>query len=511
MIHINNLSYTIENREILEKVNLVVNKGEKIGLVGVNGAGKSTLLKIIAGILEPIEGDIQKKNVKISYLEQEVKRSIDELSQTISKSETNLSIEEYLVLKKGLDIEPWEIAKYLNNMNVADKGPEDSFMNLSGGQKIKVEIIATLNSNPDLLILDEPTNFLDIPTSEWLMKYLCDFRNSVLVVSHDLRLMNRSINRIWYLNEITHKVESFNGNYDKFLIFKERQSEWLVKALKNEEKRVKKMIITAQTLSGRKSSNEKVRAAKLLNKALEKKKDIEEEKVKINTKSKKMRLRFEIDQVSSKKVITARGVSKRYGKLNVLNSVNIDIERGDRVIVVGRNGIGKTTLLKILSGNLKQDGGSIEYGSNLKIGYYAQEYDGLDYSKSIIDNFLEDDNARKLGRYRILQILSGFLFQESRIDQKVETLSGGEKTRLALAKLIVKNNNLLLLDEPTTYLDPKSQDILLDSLKEFKGTMVLVSHVPDFVKGVNPDKVLLLPEERYTFYEDRYLNRVREE
>lgn len=189
----------------------------------------------------------------------------------------------------------------------------------------------------------------------------------------------------------------------------------------------------------------------------------------------------------------------------------MEITRGERVIVVGRNGIGKTTLLKILSGNLKQDGGTYKFGYNVDLGYYAQELDGLDYSDSLINNFLKDTKASELGRKRIMEILSMFLFSDERLDQKVGTLSGGEKTRLALAKLMTQNNNVLLMDEPTTYLDPKSQNILLESLNHYKGTIILVSHMPDFVDKFKPDKVLLLPEERFTFYEDKYLVRVRQE
>lgn len=504
MVQIKDLTYTIDDRLILDDINLVINKGEKIGLVGVNGAGKSTLLKIITGINEPDKGAILSRS-SIAYLEQEIKKNID------SNKYDALTIEEYLVLEKGLDLQAWEISKYMNFMNVGEKTPEDVFGSLSGGQKIKIELIAIITQQPDLLVLDEPTNFLDIPTAEWLMRYLSDYPNAVLVVSHDLRLMNRSIDRIWHLNEITHKVESFNGNYDQFLTFKERQSEWLVKALKNQEKKVNKMIETAQTLAGRKSAAEKIRSAKILNKALEQKKVLEQEKKVINTKSRKMRIEFTAERTSGLNVLTVKNLHKNFGEKQVLKDITMEITRGERVIVVGRNGIGKTTLLKILSGNLKQDGGTYKFGYNVDLGYYAQELDGLDYSDSLINNFLKDTKASELGRKRIMEILSMFLFSDERLDQKVGTLSGGEKTRLALAKLMTQNNNVLLMDEPTTYLDPKSQNILLESLNHYKGTIILVSHMPDFVDKFKPDKVLLLPEERFTFYEDKYLVRVRQE
>ncbi len=504
MIQIKDLTYTVEDRPILSQINLVMNDNEKIGLVGVNGAGKSTLLKLISGILEQDSGNIQIKGT-ISYLEQEIKRNIE--NDTFNQ----YSIEEYLVLEKGLEIESWEISKFLNHMNVEGKGYDSIFGSLSGGQKIKVELIAILYKEPDLLILDEPTNFLDIPTAEWLMKYLSGYKKGVLVVSHDLRLMNKSIDRIWYLNEITHKIESFNGNYDQFISFKEKQNEWLVKALKNQEKDVKKMMQTAQVLAGRKSAAEKIRSSKILAKAMEKKEVLEKDKRVINSRSRRMRISFELDRVSGKRVLETKNLGKQFGNTTVLKDINLTLDRGERLIVVGRNGIGKTTLLKILAGKHEATKGEFKFGYNVDLGYYAQEFDGLDYEKSIIDNFMRDGKANLLGRRRIMEILSMFLFSDERLDQKAGTLSGGEKTRLSLAKLMTQNNNTLLLDEPTTYLDPTSQNTLLESLNNYKGTIILVSHVPDFVEKFKPDKVLLLPEEKFTFYESKYLNRVRAE
>ncbi|MBI2356978.1 ABC-F family ATP-binding cassette domain-containing protein [Candidatus Dojkabacteria bacterium] len=504
MVNIKDIVYTVEDRMILDHIDLVINNGEKIGLVGVNGAGKSTFLKIITGILEQEKGIIS-TNGTIAYLEQEIKRNLD------NTDNDSYTIEEYLVLEKGLDIQAWEVSKYLNHMNVSDKSAESIFGSLSGGQKIKVELIAILFQEPDLLVLDEPTNFLDIPTAEWLMRYLSEYKKSVLVVSHDLRLMNKSIDRIWYLNEHTHKIESFNGNYDQFLTFKERQSEWLVKALKNQEKQVDKLFKTAQVLSSRKSAAEKIRASKLFAKAEEKKIELEEKKTEGSKKSRKMRIEFELERLSGKSVLEVSNISKSYNGKKILNDVSFSLLRGERMIIVGRNGIGKTTLLKILAGKIEATSGSFKYGYNVDLGYYAQEFDGLDYSKSLIQNFMEDSKAKQLGRNRILEILSMFIFKSDRLDQKVGTLSGGEKTRLAIAKLMTMNCNTLLLDEPTTYLDPASQNTLLESLKNYKGTIVLVSHVPEFVEKFKPDKVLLLPEEKFTFYEEKYLNKVRAE
>lgn len=497
MLNVNNVSLEKGSKEILKDINLILSPTDKVGLVGVNGAGKTTLLKLIAGIEEPDYGDIQVKG-SMSYIAQETHNQME-----IAKH-SNLTIGEYIIIQKGVDAEEWEIMKLLNNLKMGGKDCDSKLSELSGGQKIKVELIRILLEESDLLILDEPTNFLDIPSAEWLMSYLITYPKAVLVVSHDLRLMNKGITKIWYLNEREQNVEVYRGNYEQFLKVKKERDEFLFKQLISEERKAKKMFELAQNLSGRKSVKEKRRAARRFEQARELKENVKELEMKTR-KGKRMRVSIPIPEQSNKFVLGVEHISKEYVEdVPVLKDVSFEVERYQRVAIIGRNGVGKTTLLKILAGRLEASSGSYAWGFNTNVGYYSQENEDLDYSETVWEN------VRKLdwGSLDKRKFLGRFLLTGDMVNQKVRTLSGGEKTRLALAKLFAVGHNVLLLDEPTTYLDPGSQEILLGALQEYKGTILLVSHEPNFVKELGIDKVLLMPEEYFGYYKEEYIDRV---
>lgn len=507
MVTIDNITIERGNKKLLDGVSLFIAPQDKIGLVGVNGAGKSSLLKAIVGEVEQDRGRIN-VSCDYAYLAQEThKEKRTETSNFEGRSTNDLTIEEYLCIYNGLDLQPWEISRMLNYLNLSHKTPSDKMGDLSGGQLIKVEIIKLLFLQPSLLILDEPTNFLDIPSAEWLMTYLAGYPKAVLAVSHDLRLMNRGLTRIWYLNERVKKVEVYNGNYDKFIQLKQLQEEWLVKQIKLEDKKYKKMIESAAVLSSRNSTSEKMKAAKIREKAKE---------VKIQTqvmseglkKSKKMKLRFDVAVVSGRKVLSVKKVKMSFGGNHVLRDVSFEIERKNKLVVIGRNGVGKTTLLKIITGKLAAESGSVELGHNVEIGYYSQEYEDLEYNKSVIENMYADKRIFAMEDSQVRKILGGFLFSGDKVHQRVSSLSGGEKTRLAMAKILAVGSNLLLLDEPTTYLDPASQKILLEALGGYNGTLVIVSHEPDFVRDLKPDYALLMPEEKITHFDESHLQLV---
>jgi ATPase subunit of ABC transporter with duplicated ATPase domains len=501
MLEIRNLQYEIGGKTILKDVSAFLGSNEKTGLVGVNGAGKSTLLKLIVGKIEKDSGEIN-INGTYSYLSQEIHKEI-----AFRYSDQTLTIGEYLILDQGLDIEEWEINKFLNNLNMKDKDSYSILSELSGGQKIKVELIRILLKKPDLLILDEPTNFLDIPSSEWLMKYLINYPNAVLVVSHDLRLMNRGLSKIWFLNELNKNVEVYKGNYEKFLKLKEIQDASLVRSIMNMEKDSKRLEKSAQQLAGRKTYKEAKRAAKRFEKVEELKEEIRM-KEKMLSKSKRMKITLPIPARCSRKVLGVTGISKSFGSNIVLKDVNFEVERGQKVVVIGKNGVGKTTLLKIFAGKLEPTSGNFVWGENVLLGYYAQEYEDLDYKKTVLENVSSVPTLEGWTSQYWRQFLGRFLITGDMVDQRVGTLSGGEKTRLALAKLFSQNLNVLLLDEPTTYLDPASQEVLLSALKEYKGTIIMVSHEPHFVGGLGVDHVLLMPEEKFLYYDIKYLQRV---
>ncbi len=497
MLNIEKISLNRGNKEILKNVTLTIDTNEKIGLVGVNGAGKSTLLKIAVGREEPDLGTISFKG-NISYLAQETHRGLD------IENYPELTIGEYLIIEKEIEAEEWEIKKLLNHLKMEDKSCDSKLSELSGGQKIKVEIIKILLEESDLLVLDEPTNFLDIPSAEWLMRYLISYPKAVLVVSHDLRLMNKGLSKIWYLNEKTHDVEVYRGNYEQFLKVKALRDEFLVKQLESEEKKAQKVFELAQGLSGRKSIKEKKRAARKFEEAKVMKDEVNELKIKL-AKSKKMRIGIPTPSQSSMNVLEVSNISKSYiDPITVLKDVSFKVHRYERVAIIGKNGVGKTTLLKILAGKQGSTSGSYEWGYGTDVGYYSQENEDLNLNMTVWENVERLD----WGNIDKRKFLGGFLISGDMVDQKVCTLSGGEKTRLALAKLFAGRHNVLLLDEPTTYLDPDSQKILLNALKEYKGTIIIVSHEPVFVRELDIEKVLLMPEERFTYFKDEYLERV---
>lgn len=499
MLQITNLELQQGSKLLLKNVTQRINENEKIGIVGVNGSGKSSLLKTIVGQIPSEEGVI-KMDGEIAYLSQEV--HIDNTHD----SDPTLTVEDYLALTVERVVESWEIAKLMNLMNLDGKDPWSLISEMSGGQKVKVEIIKLLLSSSDLLILDEPTNFLDIPTAEWLMSYLVKYQGAVLIVSHDLRLMNKAINQIWFLNEFTKSIDVFPGNYNEFMEKKAAQDEALAHKLKLQEREAIKLMDKAQ-----KKRNEGQRkgdiAQRMEAKAQALKQQTREESVALK-KSAKMNLRFDTKVFPGRKVLETDGLSKAFGKLQVLKSVSFEVLRGETHVIIGKNGVGKSTLLKILTGNIEADSGSFNWGHNVDFGYYAQEYEGLDYNDTLFNNLKNDTRLDELYEEDIRKILGTFLFSGDKAFQDVGSLSGGEKTRLALAKLFAGGYNTLILDEPTTYLDPQSQTILLDALKSYEGTLLIVSHVPDFVNALKPDYVYLMPEEKTRYFEEKYLDRV---
>lgn len=499
MLTIKNLSLQLGDKLLFNNVSLMLHRKEKVGIVGVNGSGKSSLLKTILGQIKPENGGIQMDG-KIAYLSQEV--HID----NAFKDNEGITIFDYISLNSDKYIEEWEVSKFINFLNLTHKTSQSIISELSGGQKVKVEIIKILLSEPDLLILDEPTNFLDIPTAEWLMGYLVKYPEAVLVISHDLRLMNRAIDKIWFLNEFTKQVEIFAGSYEEFIRKKSIQDDVLAKRLKQQDKEYVRLHKVAERKKSGVGGKGAI-AARIRGKAEDLKEQTTKEREGLR-KSMKMNLKFTIKEFPGREILRTEGISKTYEPLKVLKSVDLEIERGDRVVIIGRNGAGKSTLLKILTGNTQADSGSFKWGLNVDVGYYAQEYEGIQYDKTVIENMREDRRLDDHSMQDLRKVLGSFMFSGEKVGQKVGSLSGGEKTRLALAKIFAGGYNTLILDEPTTYLDPMSQVVLQDALINYEGTLIIVSHVPDFVNAVNPNKVLLMPEEEFRLYDEKFLDLV---
>ena len=338
------------------------------------------------------------------------------------------------------------------------------------------------------------------------MGYLTKYPEAVLVVSHDLRLMNRAINKIWFLNEFTKKIDVFNDNYENFLVKKALEDENLAKRLKDQDKKVVQLHAKAEKLKiGLEGKG--ALSARMHDKADAMKEEVEEARKGLQ-KSAKMSVKFEVKQFPGRRILDVNNLAKSYGNHQVLKNVTFEVIRGETTVIIGKNGAGKSTLLKLLTGNIEANSGSFEWGHNVDYGYYAQEYEGLDYKQNLYDNLRNDVRLDNLYEQDIRRILGTFLFSGDKVNQDVGTLSGGEKTRLAIAKLFAGGFNTLILDEPTTYLDPTSKGILLDALKKYEGTLILVSHLPDFVQELEPERVILMPEEKSCLYHEKFLDRV---
>ena len=486
MIQIKNLTFSYGEKPLYENVNITISKGQKVGLVGPNGSGKSTLLSIITGKENGYTGNVVVLGSAI-LVPQEIKHD--------PIMESSVSVREYI--DKEFILEDHDILKIFSGLELTvslDANPNT----LSGGQKTKLALARALVMKPDTLLLDEPTNFMDKAGKSWVMRFLSDYEGGVIVISHDLDLMNKKIDKVLAVNPYSREIEEYKGNYTDYIRLKKQKDENLRKQveiktrhLKSLEKAYTKLYTFDAKRSVARRRIERERAA-----LPELPPDVKSIKIKLPEPQKVGELVFK-----------AVNLSKDYGNLSVLKDVNLSLLRNERMVLVGPNGSGKSTLIKTLTGNLAQTSGSIYKDSNLNFGYYSQEFESFNFSKTVLDTFVEQTEkdagfARAfLGRY----MLSG-----DKSFQTVGSLSGGEKTRLSIAILTGKQTNLLILDEPTTYLDVLSQRIILESLKEYKGTMILVSHTPEFVKEIKPTKAFLFPEEKMVIWDDDILNRIGE-
>jgi len=498
MFTLNKITFGYLNEPILNEITGTIGPGQKVGLIGVNGAGKSTLLKIIVGETNPDFGSVQ-NTMTTGYIAQEL--------STDTQFDNIETIREFINIDSSSPFPDHSISKFLAKIGMSDKTPDSRFHELSGGQKTKAAIVKLLLEEPQLLVLDEPTNFLDIPSANWLMFYLGTYSGAVLVVSHDLRLMNKNIDKIWFLNEVTKKVEQYKGTYEKFIAQKDLEDEHLIKRIEKEQQLYKKLLKTASHLGRHNSTRAKMKGAKYRAKAAALKQKIPRQK----KSRKKMKIRYDIRREPGYKILEVENVAKSFqtdtGMKQVLFNINFQLTRKQRLVVIGVNGAGKSTLLKIISGILQPDDGPagkalVEIGHNVDLGYYAQEYENFKPDSTPLSEF----DSKEEGKIR--GFLGNFLFSRDQVFQKTSSLSGGEKTRLALAKLFYQGHNFLLLDEPTTFLDPESQRILSDALTSYPATVILISHNPSLVEAINPTHALLLPEEKFTHYDHSLLDRV---
>jgi ATPase subunit of ABC transporter with duplicated ATPase domains len=479
MITVKNLSYSYGSNPIFEEVSFYVDKNSKIGLVGANGAGKSTLLKLLDGEEMPDEGKIEMGG-KILSVPQEVKH--DPIMEASS------SIREYLDPKK--EKEDYELLRIMAKLELSRFALSDQPHNMSGGQKTKLAIVRALVQEPDILLMDEPTNFLDIEGKEWVMQFLGHYPNTLIVISHDLNLLDKNIDKVLEVNKISHKINEYNGTYSDYVKQKEEQEALLSKSIRVQKKRIielKKGYSKAAQATSEKGVRQKIQLRRRIEK-------LEESLPQIPVEAKKIRMQLPTPAWVGEVPLWAEHISKSFGAKKILNDVSLDIHRGERIALMGRNGAGKSTFIKILMGLQQPDSGEIIYDDRIKIGYYSQEFEMFDFEKNLIETMRD---FCSLGETQMRSILGRFMFSGDKIFQKVGTLSGGEKTRLSIAQLLAQDFNLLILDEPTTYLDVLSQRLILEALKNYEGAMVVVSHTPEFIAELKPSRKLFLPENKW--------------
>ena len=526
-MNIKNLTMNFGMQQIFEDVTLQIKDNEHVGIIGVNGAGKSTFFKLIMGKITPDMGKIiMKPGTRIGFLPQVISdeilsieisvfdylldgRPIKKLEKDLENAYLEASLESdekklNVILNKISKIQAKldyydqygaesSLLKIIDGMNIDSNLLDLNLNQLSGGQKSKIAFARLLYSNPEVLLLDEPTNHLDVDTKDYIINYLKNYKGTVLVISHDVDFLNEVVSSILYVDKTTHKMELYPGNYEKYMkIRNERlktQERILEKQLVEEEK-LKKII--AKYIGG---NEKKANIAKDRIKKLEK---LEKEKVVLEKKKKFTNFKISMNHPSGIVPIKVENLTFGYNKENILiNDLTFDLSRGEKFLIVGENGIGKSTLLKLLMGYLKPISGNISVGDKTEIGYYAQEHELLESDKNIVDNFKNTG----LGIRDLRSFLGNFLFSGDDVFKMVSVLSPGERSRVALAKLALTGANLLILDEPTNHLDPETQKIIADTFKNYEGTMLVVSHNLEFVDNLGIERMLMLPSGQIRYYD----------
>ena len=522
MINLKNVSINFGTQDVLEKINIQINKQEKIGIVGPNGQGKSTLFNLINNEIEPTEGSVMvPKNIKSSYMHQNVEliykeetileytqkindeiESIQSKINTITNSLQNLpnnkkqidelSIlnERYLVLG-GYDLE--HLAKSaLSGLGFKESDLNESFKNFSGGWKMRGELARLLISNPELLLLDEPSNYLDLPAIEWLKKYLENYQGTMLMISHDRYLLNTLTTKTIEINKGI--ATRYEGNYDYYSIEKKEREIHLI----NKERNLSKQREEIQNFINRFRYNSK--KAPLVQSRIKMLAKMDE--VEIRKTSEISNFQIPEPPKSGRNIISIKNGNFSYKSgVNILNDLNLEINKNEKFAFIGANGAGKTTLLKILCEKLKLEYGEISLGHNVIRGYQSQEFgEVLDPNLSVFETIANNNNDSESN---LRKILGNFGFNKEDIYKKTQILSGGEKIRLSFARLFSNPPNFLLLDEPTTHLDIDGRIKLEQLLKNYEGTFCIVSHDITFIKNVNAD-IIHVDKNKITRYHGNY-------
>ena len=541
MITATDLELRAGTRILLSGATLRVQPGDRIGLVGRNGAGKTTSLRVLAGEGEPYAGDLMRKG-EVGYLPQDPRegnlsvtakdrvlsaRGLDELLREMEKAQSAMSehaddsqrdrevrrygrLEERFAALGGYAAES-EAARICANLGLADRVLAQQIGTLSGGQRRRVELARILFAASEAgsggggagttLLLDEPTNHLDADSVNWLRAFLKGHNGGLVVISHDVELLADVVNKVWVLDATRGVVDTYNMTWQRYLDARAADEKRRRRERANAEKKASALQTQADKM--RAKATKAVAAQNMARRAQRLLSGLEE----VRQADKVARIRFPEPAPCGKTPLTAEGLSKSYGSLEIFSGVDLAIDRGSRVVVLGLNGAGKTTLLRLLGGMEPADSGEVVPGHGLRIGYYAQEHETLDHQASVWDNVRHA--APDTPEQQLRSLLGTFLFTGEQLDQPAGTLSGGEKTRLALAGLVSSAANVLLLDEPTNNLDPASRERVLDALRGYTGAVVLVTHDPGAVEALEPERVILLPDGTEDHWSADYLELVQ--
>ena len=512
---------------------LRIQPGDRIGLVGRNGAGKTTTMRILAGEALPYAGTVV-RNGEVGYLPQDPRegdldvlardrvlsaRGLDTLLADLEKQQVLMAelvdateqdkairrygnLEERFAALGGYAAES-EAGRICASLGLAERVLTQPLRTLSGGQRRRVELARILFAASDsgsgsdtTLLLDEPTNHLDADSIGWLRDFLKAHTGGLVIISHNVELLADVVNRVWFLDAVRGEVDGYNMGWQKYLDARSTDEQRRRRERANAEKKAAALRTKAAKMGAK--ATKAVAAQNMLRRADRMMSALDAERV----ADKVAKIRFPNPAPCGRTPLVAKGLTRNYGSLEVFTGVDLAIDRGSRVVVLGLNGAGKTTLLRLLAGVESMDAGEIEPGHGLKIGYFAQEHDTLDNNATVWENIRHA--APDTGEQELRSLLGAFMFTGPQLDQAAGTLSGGEKTRLALAGLVASTANVLLLDEPTNNLDPASREQVLDALRSYQGAVVLVTHDPGAAEALDPQRVVLLPDGTEDHWSEEY-------
>ncbi len=515
MITVRQLHVRAGAQILVDEVSFRIGPGDKVGLVGRNGAGKTTMTKILAGEAAPFSGEVTRVG-STGYLPQDPRtgdlsvlardrilsaRGLDDVVRRLRQTEQQMGSDDPAVAERAMrrytaaDAElhaaggfaaESEAAQIAASLGLPERVMGQPLQTLSGGQRRRVELSRILFSQAQTLLLDEPTNHLDADSITWLRGFLKAHKGGLVVISHDVALLEETVTRVFHLDANRAEVDLYNMGWKKYLQQRETDERRRRRERANAEKKAGALMAQADKMRAKATKataaqNMAKRAERLLS------------GLQATRRSDRVaKISFPSPAPCGKTPLMAHELSKSYGSLEVFTDVDLAVDKGSRVVILGLNGAGKTTLLRILAGIDAADTGKVEPGHGLKLGYYAQEHETLDIDRSVFENL--QSSAPALTQTQARSVLGAFLFSGEDADKPARVLSGGEKTRLALATLVVSAANVLLLDEPTNNLDPASREEVLDAIRSYAGAIVLVTHDEGAVEALSPDRVLILPE-----------------